>query len=99
MNMLLFASAILLLGVSIYGLLTIRNFIKILIALQILVKAAMLALVFAGYQSGNPGMGQALGVTVIVADTIVIVIGLALAIRAQHQLGTLDIDQIVNLEN
>jgi len=98
MTTLLFAGALLLLGVSLYGLLVIRNFIKILIVLQILVKAAMLALIAAGYHSGQPALGQALAVTVIVADTIVIVIGLALAIRAQHQTGTLDIDQLVNPE-
>lgn len=95
MTGILLIGAVLLLAVGLLGLLIIHHFIKIIIALQIVVKAAMLALVFAGYHSGQPEFGQAAAVTVIVADTVVIVIALALAIRAQHQLGTLDVDQLV----
>jgi NADH:ubiquinone oxidoreductase subunit K len=93
-----FAAALVMLLVAIYGLLLARNLIKIVIIIQILVKAAMLALVAASTVSGQLALGQSLAVTVVVADTIVVVIGLALAIRAQARFGTLDVDQIVELE-
>lgn len=95
---LLFATAFILLGIGLYGLLIIRNLIKIVIAIQIMIKGAMLALVVAGSLNGQMNLGQSLAVTVITADTMVAIIGLALAIRIQQRSGTLDIDRIVRLE-
>jgi NADH:ubiquinone oxidoreductase subunit K len=94
----LLAGAFLLLGIGLYGLLVIRNMIKIVIALQIMVKGAMLALVVAGGLNGQLHLGQSLGLTVIVADTVVAIIGLALAIRIQQRAGTLDVDEVLHLE-
>ena len=86
-----------LLGVGLYGLLITRNLIKIVLVLQILVKSAMLALVLAGKASGNLDLGQSLAVTVIVADTVVAVVGLALAVQVRRRFGTLDVPQISTL--
>lgn len=90
-------SVIGLFGVGLYGLLITRNLIKIVLVLQILVKSVVLALVLAGDVGGNPGLGQSLAATVIVADTIVAVVGLALGIQVRRRFGTLDIPQISTL--
>ena len=87
-----------LLGVGFYGLLITRNLIKIVMMLQILIKAVVLALVFAGKVSGNLGLGQSTAATVIVADTIVAVVGLALAVQVRRRFGTLDVPQISTLK-
>jgi NADH-quinone oxidoreductase subunit K len=87
-----------LLGVGLYGLLVIRNLIKILIALQIMVNAVVLALVAAGSASGQINLGQSLALTVIVADTIVAVVGLALAVQVRRHFGTLDIKELSTLQ-
>ena len=86
-----------LLGVGLYGLLATRNLIKVVVALQILVKAALLALVMAGKASGELNLGQSLAATVIVADTMVAVIGLALAVQVRRRLGTLDVKDLGTL--
>jgi NADH:ubiquinone oxidoreductase subunit K len=86
-----------LLGVGLYALLTIRNLFQIIIALQILVKATVLALVMGGKASGQLNLGQSLAMTVIVADTIVAVIGLALAVQVKRQIGTLDVKALSTL--
>ncbi len=86
-----------LLGVGLYGLLITRNLIKIVLVLQILVKSAVLALVLAGKVGGNLGLGQSLAVTVIVADTVVAVVGLALAVQVRRRFGTLDVPEISTL--
>jgi NADH-quinone oxidoreductase subunit K len=96
LNILLFG-IIGLLGVGFYGLLITRNLIKIVLVLQILVKAVILALVLAGKASGNLGLGQSIAATVIVADTIVAVVGLALAVQVRRRFGTLDVPQISTL--
>jgi len=87
-----------LLGVGFYGLLMARNLIKVVVALQILVKGAMVALVLAGNINGKTNLGQSLALTVIVADTIVAVIGLAFAVQVRHRLGTLDIKALSTLK-
>ena len=85
------------LGVGFYGLLITRNLIKVVMVLQVLIKAALLALVLAGKISGNPGLGQSTAATVLVADTIVAVVGLALAVQVRRRFGTLDVPKISTL--
>lgn len=79
-----------LLGIGIYGLLITRNMIKLVMVLQLLVKSAILALMLAGKVSGQVGLGQSLAATVIVADTMVAVVGLAIAIQIRRRFNTLD---------
>jgi NADH-quinone oxidoreductase subunit K len=86
-----------LLGVGFYGLLIERNLIKLVIALQLLVKAAVLALIAAGNASGQINLGQSLAITVIVADTVVAVIGMALAVQVRRRVGTLDVRDLAKL--
>ncbi len=87
-----------LLGVAFYGLLTSRNLIKVVIALQIMGKAAVLGLLVAGNASGQINLSQSLAITVIVADTIVAVVGMALAIQVRRQLRTLDVRELARLK-
>jgi NADH:ubiquinone oxidoreductase subunit K len=84
-------------GVGLYGLLITRNLIKLVIVLQVLVKTAILALVAAGYASDQINLGQSLAVTVLAADTIVAVVGLALAVQVRQRLGTLDVTELAKL--
>ena len=85
-------------GVGLYGLLISRNLIKIVVALQILGKTGLVAIVLAGNINGQPGQAQALAMTAIVADTIVAVVGLALAVQVRRRFGTLDIKALSSLK-
>ena len=96
MNIILLG-VIALLGVGFYGLLVTRNLIKVVMVLQILIKGGITALVLAGQMSGKSGLGQATAATVIVADTIVAVVGLALAVQVRRRFGTLDVPKISTL--
>ena len=86
-----------LLGVGIYGLLIVRNLIKVVVAMQIMVKGAMLALILAGRAAGQLQTAQALALTVIVADTIVSVVALALAVQVRRCFGTLAAEALTTL--
>ncbi|HEX7433529.1 MAG TPA: NADH-quinone oxidoreductase subunit K [Anaerolineaceae bacterium] len=86
-----------LLGVGLYGLLVMRNLIKVVVALQILAKGAILALVLAGRMQGAIGIGQSMALTVIVADTVIAVIGLSLAVQVRRHCGTLDVQALSSL--
>lgn len=96
LNIILFG-VVALLGVGFYGLLITRNLIKVVLVLQILIKAVILALILAGKMSGNLGLGQSAAATVIVADTIVAVVGLALGVQVRRRFGTLDVPKISTL--
>lgn len=85
-------------ALGLYGLLIVRNAIKLVAVLQILAKGAILAMVLAGKISGQIQLGQSLAVTVIVVDTIVAVIGLALAVQARKTMGTLDVSEMSTLK-
>lgn len=90
--------ALALVGVGIYGLLIQRNLIKLVVALQIMVKGTLLALVAAGHIQGQVAISQSLALTVIVVDTIVAVVGLALAVQVRRALGTLDVQALTKLK-
>ena len=90
-------AAFALVGVGLYGLLATRNLIKVVIALQIMIKGALLALVMAGRATDQVALGQSLALTVIVADTVVAVIGLAFAIQVKRVRGTLDLRDLSEL--
>lgn len=87
-----------LLGVGLYGLLIERNLIKLIIALQILVKATLLGLIIAGNANGQINLSQSLGITVIVADTVVAVVGIALVVQVRRRIGTLDVRDLARLK-
>ncbi len=88
---------LLLIGTGLYGLMVTRNLIKLLVGLQLMSKGAILALVAAGSAGGQINLGQSLAVTVIVADTVVAVVGLALAVQVKRRCGTLDVRALARL--
>jgi len=87
-----------LLGIGLYALLAANHMIKVIVALQILAKGAILAFVAAGQANGHINAGQSLALTVIVADTIVAVIGLALAVQARRYAGSMNLRDLSNLK-
>ena len=93
-----FIGVIGLLGIGFYGLMICRNLIKIVIALQILVKAALLGLIAAGNLNGQINLSQSMALTVIVADTIVAVMGIALGVQIRRRVGTLDVRELSSLK-
>ncbi len=87
-----------LVGIGLYGVLASRNLIRVIVGLQIMVKGAMLAVVMAGSLNGQLNTAASLALTVIVVDTIIAVLGLALAVQIRRTIGTLDVKSISNLK-
>ena len=94
----LFIAAWLLLIIGIYGLMSVHSLFRIIIALQLMVKGALVILVAAGGLTAQLALGQSLAVTVISVDTLVMVIGLALVIQVKHRGGSLDVDAVIHEE-
>jgi NADH:ubiquinone oxidoreductase subunit K len=91
-------SIISLAGVGFYCLLATRNLIKIIIGIQLMVKGVAMAFILGGALNDQMNLAQTMALTIIVADTIVAVIGLALAVQVRHRLGTLDIKALSTLK-
>lgn len=87
-----------LLGIGLYGVLISRNLIKVVVGLQIMVKGAMIALVLAGRLNGKLNTAASLALTVIVVDTIIAVVGLALAVQIRRVTGSLDVKSLSKLK-
>ena len=85
-------------GSGLYCLLITRNLIKVIIGLQLLVKGVVLAFILAGSVTGEMNTAQTLALTVIVADTITAVVGLALAVQIRLKTGNLDIKSLSSLK-
>ena len=85
-------------GTGFYCLLASRNMIRVIIGLQLMIKGVAMAFILSGNLAGKISMGQTMALTVIVADTIVAVVGLAFAVQVRHRLGTLDIKALSTLK-
>ncbi len=94
-----FITVVLLLGVGLYGLMVSRQLIKAIIALQVMVKAALVAIIVAGDSTGNLGLSQSMAMTIIVVDTIVAVVALALVVQIKRRTGTLDAAELSQLKH
>jgi len=88
----------LMLFVGFYGMLASRSIVRQLIGLEIVSKAAMLALISAGALSDNLVYAQALLLTMIVIEVVVVAAGLALLVKTFRINGTADIWRLDSLK-
>ncbi|HNY19035.1 MAG TPA: NADH-quinone oxidoreductase subunit K [Flexilinea sp.] len=98
MNTLVIIAIVSLIAIGFYCLIITRNILKIIVALQVLVKGAMIAMILAGKLTDQMELAQSMAITIIVADTIVAVIGLAMSIQLREKTGTCDIHSISKLK-
>ncbi len=89
---------VLLLIVGFYSLLTTRNLVRMVIALEILSKATTLALVVSGYATGQIGLAQALAITLIVIEVAVVVVAVAIILCVYRHTDSLDVAKLRELK-
>jgi NADH-quinone oxidoreductase subunit K len=59
---------------GLYCLLVTFNLIRVLIGLELLIKAVTLSIILAGYVAGRTALAQALAITLIVIEVVVIAV-------------------------
>lgn len=59
---------------GLYCILASYNLVRVLIGIELLVKAATLSIIFAGYLTGNTGLAQAIVITLIVIEVVLMVV-------------------------
>lgn len=87
-------------AIGLFGILTRRNFILILIAIEIAMNAAILNFVYFGaFSGGTPGLnGQAIAVVLIGFAATEVAVGLAIVLALNRLKGTINVAQATDLK-
>ena len=90
--------AILVFIIGIYCILVTANLIRALIGLELLTKAVTLFLILAGYVTGRTGLAQALAVTLIVIEVVVIAVAIGVILCVFRHNKTIDATLLRNIK-
>lgn len=83
---------------ALYCVLVSRNLIRILIGLELLIKAVTLLIALAGYMAGRMALAQAFIITMIVIEVVVIAVAAGIVIGAHRHNLSLDVRLLRNLK-
>ncbi len=89
---------ILLLVTGFYYILLTRNLIRVLIGLELLTKAVTLAIIVAGYVTGNMALAQSFAILVITIEVFVIAVAAGVVIRIYKKTDSLSVKNIMELK-
>jgi len=81
-----------------YCIVTTRNLIRALLGLEILTKTVTLMLALAGYLTGKTALSQALIITLIVIEVVIIAVAAGIALNIFKQYNSLDARNIRSLK-
>ena len=90
-----------LLAIGIFGILTRRNFILLLIAVEIAMNAAILNFVYFAAFAGTPGglSGQAIAVVLVGLAATEVAVGLAIVLALNRLRGSINVAEATSLKN
>ena len=91
-------SAILMLAAGIYCIARSHHMLRILIGIEIAMKAATLLVAIAGYISGQTALAEVMIVTVICVEVVMMVTAAGITINLYHTYGSLDIRNLKKLK-
>ena|ERR1700690_1842876 len=87
----LYVTAIVLVAVTgLYYLLVTTSLIRAVIGLELVTKSVTLGLILAGRLTGKVGLGQALAITLIVVEVVVLVVAVGLILLAHRHTNKVD---------
>ncbi len=91
-----FTVVVLLYIIGFYYLITTRNLIRILIALEVLTKGVTLTLILVGSMTGQIATTQSMVITLIIIEVVVLAIAAGIIIGIVRHTGSLDVRKISN---
>jgi len=90
--------AMMMIVTGMYCLMHTHNIIRVIIAIEVAMKAITLLLAFAGMVNGELILTQAFIITLIVIEVIVIVVAAGIAISVYRRYGSIDINNLTKLK-
>lgn len=85
-----FIISVLLILTGVYCVTVTRNLVRVLIGMELMTKGVTLILAASGFLSGNTGVSQAMIVTLIVVEVVVIAVAAGVVIGHFRATGSLD---------
>ncbi len=85
-----FVCSAMLILMGLYCIAVTRNLVRVLIGMELMTKGVTLILTASGYLSGNTGFSQALIITLIVVEVVVISVAAGVVIGHYRKTGSLD---------
>lgn len=95
---LMLIAGLLIFATGVYCLLRTMNLIRVIIAIEIAMKAVTLLIAMGGWISGRMDLAQAFIITIIVAEVIVAVVAAGIAVSIFRHNDSLDTHQMHNLK-
>lgn len=74
------------------------HILKIIIAMELSMKAVTLFFILAGYINGNMALSEAFVITIIVIEVVVTLVASGVAVDLYKKYGTLDVRNLRNLK-
>jgi NADH:ubiquinone oxidoreductase subunit K len=84
--------------IGIYCVIMTANLIRALIGIEVLIKAATLLLIVAGYITGHVALAQSLVITLIVIEVVFMVVAVGIVLGIYRHYGSLDAKNLRNLK-
>ena len=92
------AVIIVLIVCGLYCMLVTRNLMRVLIGLELLTKAVTLLLIAAGYATGKTALAQAIVITLIMIEVVVIAVMAGVILSIYRHTGSLDASNVKSLK-
>ena len=83
---------------GLYCIVVTRNLIRAIIGLELLIKAVTLLVIVVGYVTGKTALTQAMVITIIVIEVVVVAIAGGIALRVFRHNDSLDVRQLNKLK-
>ena len=83
---------------GLYCILVTRNLMRVLIGLELLMKAVTLLLILGGYMAGRVALAQGIVITLIVIEVVVIAVMAGVILSIYRHTGSLDARNLRSLK-
>ena len=90
-------TALLLILTGMYCLMRTRHIIRIILGIEVAMKAITLLLIFAGVVNGRTALAQSFVITMIVAEVVVAVVAAGIAVSVFRRYGSMDLSNLTKL--
>ena len=84
--------------IGIYCIMASYNLVRVLIGVEILIKAVTLLIILVGYKSGSLALAQALVITMIVVEVVMITIAVGIVLGIHIHNDSLDVRKVRRLK-
>jgi NADH:ubiquinone oxidoreductase subunit K len=84
--------------IGFYCILATLNLVRALIGIEVLMKAVTLLIIIVGHASGRTSLSQALVITLIVVETVLIAVAMGIVLSVYKHTKSLDTKSLTNLK-